>query len=344
MRILEFFPKEMNDDHYESYFALRENLSREKHPDYPLPSREPFTKYMKNPDPMYDFSWWYALKDEADVVVGKGGAWWENPNSPSYDKAKHIAFIDFDFDPAYRNRANQRMFLSGLVQHMKEVGKTKLRMDSDTEENSSFFKELGGTIVQERVTNRLVLAEIDWDLMEEWKKSRDVCAPGVTIEAFINVPEKDIQEYVDIYTETTNQAPIGDLPSEMHVTPESRREMEEYWKGIGYIWTTMITRETSGSISGLTEIYYMPSAGYLVDQELTGVKKEYRGRGLGKLLKAEMLFYIKENHPDTKFITTGNANENAPMLSINHRIGFREYIKQTCFEFDMEKITTTLDL
>ena len=58
---------------------------------------------------------------------------------------------------------------------------------------------------------------------------------------------------------------------------------------------------------------------------LTGVRQAYKGRGLGKMLKAEMLLYIRREYPDVKYISTGNADSNAPMLSINQRLGFKKY-------------------
>ena len=58
-----------------------------------------------------------------------------------------------------------------------------------------------------------------------------------------------------------------------------------------------------------------------VHQDLTGVQEKYRGRGLGKRLKAEMIFQIRDNYPEAKFISTGNAMLNKEILSINQAMG-----------------------
>lgn len=41
-----------------------------------------------------------------------------------------------------------------------------------------------------------------------------------------------------------------------------------------------------------------------------------------------MLTVIREEFPQAHYIETGNANVNAPMLSINQRLGFRRYQTQ----------------
>jgi GNAT superfamily N-acetyltransferase len=132
-----------------------------------------------------------------------------------------------------------------------------------------------------------------------------------------------------------NQAPEEDLPGKIKVTPERRRIDEKNYTEKGYIWVTIISRESSGAISGLTEIFYHPDNPHFIEQELTGVKKKYRGRGLGKWLKSEMLFYIKKRFPDIEFITTGNNDANEAMLSINDRMGYKRYKSEIFFEFDI---------
>ena len=94
----------------------------------------------------------------------------------------------------------------------------------------------------------------------------------------------------------------------------------------------------------MTEILHDPREAYRIMQDLTGVLPEYRGRGLGKWLKAQMLFHIKENYPDTKVIVTGNADANAPMLSINERIGFKRYRSGSMYKLQINEVTKKLEI
>jgi len=83
--------------------------------------------------------------------------------------------------------------------------------------------------------------------------------------------------------------------------------------------------EPDGAVSGQTEIIYEPEEGDRIYQGLTGVREAYRGRGLGKWLKAEMLLRVRRELPQVRIVSTWNATTNAAMLAINERLGFREH-------------------
>ena len=114
--------------------------------------------------------------------------------------------------------------------------------------------------------------------------------------------------------------------------PQRFREYVKYLEIKTYKLFTFRTIEPDGKISGLTEIRFSEiNTPELLNQALTGVKSIYRGRGLGKWLKALMLLYIRENLPQAKYFITGNAEHNAPMLSINDRLGFKPYRERDAF-------------
>ena len=111
------------------------------------------------------------------------------------------------------------------------------------------------------------------------------------------------------------------------------------WKNQNQIVHVMVTEEKNGDLSGLTEILYNENRPYIVYQELTGVRSKYRGRGLGKWLKTKMIEYIITAYPDAKIISTGNADSNKPMMSINERLGFYPKHRNTICELDINKIS-----
>lgn len=53
----------------------------------------------------------------------------------------------------------------------------------------------------------------------------------------------------------------------------------------------------------------------------TGVREEFRGRGIATALKVKGLQFAKER--GTRRVVTDNDSENAPMLAINRKLGFR---------------------
>ena len=66
-------------------------------------------------------------------------------------------------------------------------------------------------------------------------------------------------------------------------------------------WSTLhhqvVFGESDGKISGITEIGFNPKTPYRLGQGTTGVQEQYRGRGLGKWLKADMLMLIRGKYP-----------------------------------------------
>ena len=58
-------------------------------------------------------------------------------------------------------------------------------------------------------------------------------------------------------------------------------------------------------------------------QNDTGVDPAHRERGLGRWLKADMLRRVLAERPGIELVETWNAGSNAPMLAINHELGFR---------------------
>jgi GNAT superfamily N-acetyltransferase len=72
---------------------------------------------------------------------------------------------------------------------------------------------------------------------------------------------------------------------------------------------------------GLAGVYNEPDMPETMFNGLTGVERDYRGRGIAMALKLLTIRYARE-HGATK-ITTGNDARNTPMLAINHKLGYQ---------------------
>ncbi len=244
--------------------------------------------------------------------------------SASYEGNKHIMQFDTMLLSEYRRKGIGTNMLKRILAFAQEKDKLVLIANSEEEDGKAFLNAIGAQIAQTGAENRLKLDDIDWEMVNEWMTQGPKRSPGSDMKLFFSIPDDIIDEYAKVFTETLNQQPMGDLDiNDIIFTPESIREDEKQQSSLGRTKLTYLTIESDGKISGLTEMLYRTDRKTMVTQLLTGVKQEYRGRGLGKWLKAAMLLKTKDDYPEAKIITTDNASENKPMISINDRLGFK---------------------
>ena len=151
-------------------------------------------------------------------------------------------------------------------------------------------------------------------------------------------PEEQLEDIAAL-NDVMNTAPRENLDMEdMHFTPEQIRQMEQQMAASGtQRWTLYASEEETGRFAGFTEVFWNPNRPQIVGQGGTGVFPEFRGKGLGRWLKAAMLDRVMRERPEAKFVRTGNANSNAAMLGINQALGFQPYISRCVWQIETEK-------
>ncbi len=338
-RIEQLNLKVASDELWDDFLTHHQRIHHENNPEDPVLSKSIMKAQNSVDDPYQQlFRWMIRLNSPSNEYIGYASVFIHDEKSPEYDSNEHIARANISVAKEYRNRGLAFELLKIIIPKIKELNKEIIQSWVTHETGKTFSKYIGGEICYRGCENRLKFKEINWKKMRNWIEDGNARTTGVTIEIFNDASEKDIDEYCSVFTETLNQAPVEDAEGEENITPEIRRFQEKSNKDSGYIWTTMITREASGKISGLTEILYNPQRKHVVHQELTGVREEYRGRGLGKWLKAKMRFFIKENYPHIDHIATGNAISNAPMLAINTGMGYKTHKCSEMYKFNTEEL------
>lgn len=332
---------ELLEQNYDFSMLIR----RERDPDEPDLPKGVWMKLMRQNDPKYTNNRW-MIRD-AEKVIARTTLTKVTDNAPNYETDKHIIFIGVNVHQKYRRQGLGKRLTLKALSEIKEIDElTTIFSDATLENGKKFSEKLDGKISQTGSESKLRLNEVNWDLLKDWKQTGKLLGKkeGVKIEYFEDCPEKILIEYTNIYTETMNQQPLGDYDGNITITPKSRREDEKIRKEQGLLWYTFITRESDYSISGLTEMFYHPATPHKGYQNLTGVQEKYRGRGLGKWLKAHMLEWYYSKYPDIKYISTGNATTNKPMLSINNRMGYKQFLEGTSYSFKKEDLIKKFNL
>ena len=343
-RIVEFDPSTASEDLLERYLDFEDRMFRELEPQDPLPLRERQRESIREVNSQRKVSRWVVIGDVEgkEEVIGKGEITVVTERGDDGEHLGHVAAASLSVDERFRRQGLGTELLNKLVERAVEEGKIRtIETFSFQESGWRFCDRYGGKVALEAAQNRLRVEEVNWEMMEEWRSEGAKRNRETRLVSFRAVPEEILEEFVELYNEIVDGVPLGELEMRERVTPASRREDEER---MGAGWYTKVSREADGSLSGLTEIVCEKGMPYRVEQGLTGVRKEHRGRGLGKWLKAEMQFFIRDELPEVEHINTGNADTNAPMRSINERMGFKRYHTELCYRFELEALRLSLSV
>ncbi len=275
---------------------------------------------------------------------GERAVGWGNVQLMKTEENRHLADCDLYVLPEERGKGVGSRLLAEVATAARGDGRRLLvnGTDSDMPAGEAFAKRLGAEPALRLSISQLELAEVDRALVRAWiaRAPSDEFELGLWVGPY---PEEDLQAVIAL-REVMNTAPREDLDMEdFHWTPEHLRQVESALAEAGEErWTLYCRHQASGELAGYTEVYWRPERPELLGQGDTGVMPAYRGRGLGRWLKAAMLERVFAERPQVERIRTGNAGSNAPMLKINRELGFRERKRITVWQAQLDAVENKL--
>lgn len=332
--IVEFDPASASREEWARYHAFRHIVQAERRPDEPLAPDDAREQQLKHRDPLqrhHD----YQVVDGGEMIA-ELGAEASAPESPEYATNRHILWVDGYVLQAHRRRGTGRRLAAVALELMDAHGETVLSTMAEDEAGHAFVRRLGAQPKMTERQSRCDLRRLDWDMVARWVHEGEAAPGGARLELFPDwVPDEQLDEYCTARNELLNTMPFEGMDhGDIVVTPGSLRLERERMRAEGSVNPTCVVRDADGSIVGMTDTVKRPYEPGIVRQEFTGVHPRARGRGLGKWLKAAMLEHVRQAYPDTLWVSTENAGSNAPMLAINHALGFRLHRTVTYFQVD----------
>jgi mycothiol synthase len=238
----------------------------------------------------------------------------------------HLGWAQLGVAEPHRRQGAGAQLLARLAEIAADDGRTSLGVSADEGSPGEAFAARAGLTMRQVVhLNRLRTADVDRTLLEGWVDRAPERASGYRLEAWDGPTPPDLVETFAACTEVMNTAPLGDLEIEdERMTPERLRRIEEARVAAGIDWWTVCAVERStGAFVGFTQLSFSGWRKTTAKQNDTGVDPAHRDKGLGRWLKATNLLRLLDEKPEVAKVDTGNAGSNAPMLGINHAMGFR---------------------
>lgn len=329
-------PSESSREEWDRFHRFRRVRSEEHDPTHPVRTDAVVEGNMCKPD-----EWTIDrrfLAEAGDAVVGSLTISIPKPGSSGYESGKHILYANMAVIGPWRRQGIGKRFLRETVAEMEPNGCTVLTLHSSEPDGQAFIEWFGAELKQVERISRLYFNKVDWAQLERWEGELATRAPGTRLELYPDrLPEAFLAEYCPARSEMMNLMPFDDLDhGDMEMSPEDFEKMYERLAIDRSEHHTYISREPDGRISGITDVSWSPEEPGVVWQWFTGVHPDFRGRGLGKVLKAAMLRYVNERYDGLKWVSTGNSATNGSMLAINERMGFREHKRYHSYQIGRE--------
>lgn len=332
-----FDPATATDAEFRARHAFLNLIRREAHPDDPPRSLQSTIDNARA---------WQVFED-VDIqvwdVVQEGEVVAELFATVAHrEDNRHLMNVNLQVLPAHRRRGLGTALLEKAVQLAEAENRTLLISftHANAPAGALFAERTGAEAGLTAHTNRLVLAELERSLLRDWQDQAQTSASDFGVGLWTGpYPEEELAAIAELHT-VMNTAPMGELDVEdFTVTPEHLRQREAYEAAQGVErWTLYARYRASGELAGYTVVFFDPETPETLYQGDTGVLPHYRGHGLGKRLKAMMLTKVLNERPGLKFVRTGNADENVPMLKINHALGFKPYLSETVWQVEVKKL------
>jgi GNAT superfamily N-acetyltransferase len=321
IRIAPFDPDAASEKLWAAFNETRRAIASEFWPDEPILDDAETRREVQTTNPMVEFRRWVAM--EGDEVAGSIRAAFRRPGTPDAEDYARFLWAGGGVRASSRRRGVGTLLLREVHKLMHALDKTVLTMSAQTDPGHAFIKQVGSIEKHCTVEQRAIFADLDWVHLRHWEDG--ATAQGLIWERYSgHVPRDVLVALLPVFTELFADVPLGGLE-----TGPIRWEMNGYdlWyetlDRVGGAHHLVLLRAPDGSVAGLSEAAWDIRVPSIVRQQLTAVARPWRGRGVGRALKAAMLRQVHQTHPEATVIGTNNAEVNAPILSINARVGFK---------------------
>jgi GNAT superfamily N-acetyltransferase len=320
----------MSDDQLRPFVELAWRRSKEEVPEDPVIPFEAMATRFRVTSPMFVRQRWavWAAPGRLAATLSMSRSTQDNLN---------IRDLEIEVDPEHRRRGLGKKLLAtavgacGTADGLILQAWTMSRVPS----GAAFAEHVGAKSGLRMRDSQLDLRTIDRALIERWAA---IDPPDYRIEWFGNETPDHLMDNHVAAVRAINTMPREDLQVEdWKITPETMREWERVTRERGQEHRVgLVIAESTGASAAFTEIFFDPRVPSVIYQGGTATIPEYRGKGIGKWVKARMVQRALDELPEARYIRTGNAGTNAAMLAINIGMGFKPVWESVIWQISLE--------
>lgn len=239
------------------------------------------------------------------------------------DANDHLASCEI-FGAAADHEAGRAALCAALDIAAADGRTTLIGFEPDTVDGNAFWTDLGAPKVYDERVSALDVTAVDPGLMANWIERRTERAADLALHRWTGAcPEALVETFAASRT-LMNGAPMEGVDyRDVQVTVADVREDEDALRSLGLRAMNVMAVAPDGTPAGHTQVYVNPFRPAASAQWETAVDPGMRRRGVGRWLKAEMWRWLRSDEPEVTRLTTGNAEVNAAMLSLNVEMGYR---------------------
>ncbi|WP_419918450.1 hypothetical protein [Candidatus Poriferisocius sp.] len=226
-----------------------------------------------------------------------------------------------------------------LLERARGAGRTSvIAMGDHTPANDASWTGLGAELRYTEQESCLRLADVDSALMQEWINA---APPDVELLHWHRECPEEWMGMLVAAVNAMNDAPTDDLDmADTIVNAAMMRTEIEARAALGLEYQGILAAVPGTGVAGATEVLvnrHRPDCSW---QWNTVVLPDYRGRRIGRWMKAAMWQRLRATEPEVTALQTGNAVSNAQMLAINTAMGFRPTRTTACWQASLDHLET----
>jgi GNAT superfamily N-acetyltransferase len=337
-----FDPQRASEADWGNFLAYWRLRTEEDFPGDPIAPDADTRQNVQRPNPLYVFHRVLAVGEHGEFI-GSLSASFRREGTPEYEAFAPFLEAWGGVLRPHRRRGVAKALLRTLLALMEAHGKSVATIKAHLPEGYAFLQAIGAVEKHRTVENRMAFADLDWRALTRWRAEGFAPAHGLRAEVHAGrVPFERLATLMAPLSGLLNDAPTTNLER-----PPMRYDLEDFppWYadmdrlGGDHFLVLLLDGDEVVAVCDAAWNQRFPDR---MHQRLTAVARRWRGKGLAKGVKAAMLQLVREHHPEVALAVTHNAEVNAPMLAINHRLGYAAHRHDGLYQIGTESLRTFL--